>query len=75
MYLARLKGTAERFALKCLNISELGKHNLIARIQNEVKITSMFSASRHVANLFDYFEEENHIYLVMEYVENVEKHT
>jgi serine/threonine protein kinase len=55
--------------LKCINLKEVSKKNNIERLLAEVEIMSMFEHSRYIINMFDYFEDEAYVYLLLEYVD------
>jgi len=69
IYKARLKGTNELCALKCIHLSSMEKSHSLARIQNEVRILCTVRESEFVVDLLGFFEDDTYAYLVMEYIE------
>jgi serine/threonine protein kinase len=56
------------FALKVIEKAKIKKNKMENQIQNEVKI--MYSLdNEHIVRLFNHFEDEQNIYLVMEFAE------
>lgn len=56
------------FALKVIDKAKLKKNKMENQIQNEVKI--MYSLdNEHIVKLFNHFEDDQNIYLVMEFAE------
>ena len=68
---ARKKGTKEEYAIKKMAVSLLKEHNLISQIVKEVKIMYTLSKCEYVVRILDHFEDEDHIYLVMEMAKGV----
>ena len=60
------KGTQEEYAIKIIPIGPIKKNDLLTQIVNEVKIMSSLSESGHIIKLYDHFEDEKNLYLVME---------
>lgn len=52
-------------------VSLLKEHNLISQIVKEVKIMYTLSKCEYVVRILDHFEDEDHIYLVMEMAKGV----
>jgi serine/threonine protein kinase len=71
IYKARLKGTNEICALKCINIQDMYRQNTVERLHTEIRVLSMFRGSRFVVNLHDFFEDDTYVYLVLEYIDGV----
>lgn len=71
MYLARKKGSTERYALKSINTEDAYKKGSLDRLKNEVDIMMRVKGSDHLLQMHECFEENNILYLVLEYLSSV----
>ena len=70
--LAEDRVTHERVAIKVLKKDNLkSKPNLFAKLQREIALMSLFEHP-HILRLYEVFESERHLHIVMEYAENRE---
>lgn len=54
-----------------MELSLLREHGLNGQIVNEVKVMYTLSKCEYVVKIYDHFEDEDHIYLVLEYAKGV----
>jgi serine/threonine protein kinase len=59
--------SGEKYALKCANKYKKGK-NISKRTRNEINVLSSLSEDPKIVKLYGWFEDEDHIYLVLEYL-------
>ena len=68
VYCVRHKKTKERFAIKMMRKKVILKHGMVEAIKQEIEIMYKLK-SDHIVRLEDHFEDEDKVYLVMEYME------
>lgn len=70
--LAENKITHEKVAIKILKKANLEKRpNVYAKLQREIALMSLFEHP-HILKLYEVFESEQHLHIVLEYAENRE---
>ena len=70
--LAENRITHEKFAIKILKKANLhARPNVYAKIQREIALMSLFEHP-HIIKLYEVFESEQHLHIVLEYAENRE---
>lgn len=67
VYLAEDRRLARQVAIKTIRPELSANQEVRARIKRECRLHAAIGAHPHIVTLFDTFEENSHIYLVMEY--------
>lgn len=67
VYKAIHRDTKSTYAIKCINLAKLDQYNQ-ENISNEINAHRVMS-HKNIVRLYDYFREDNFVYLVMEYCE------
>ncbi len=72
VFKAEHKETKQLYAIKRLNKAMLKKDRMVTQIKTEIKI--MYSLHyKYIIKLYNHFEENDYIYLVLEFAEGVKK--
>jgi serine/threonine protein kinase len=69
VYVGRLKGTHRKYAIKCINVIDVLNRGVKDQMLREVSIMEALTECEYVVELLNYFEDDNFIYLVMDFME------
>lgn len=69
VYKATYKKNNRTFALKRMQISHLQRQNMISQINTEISISTKLK-HENIIKVYDCFQDEEYIYLVLELAEN-----